>query len=124
MLKSIVALFMLSVLLVGTCSKSILVLNYVIQKDYFAKELCEKKSIPGNCCKGKCELYKEIKEDNKREGGSSPLVLPKNEISVFELSSFSCFFYCSAVIIFHPEVVSELPIGGHFDILRPPAFGV
>jgi hypothetical protein len=41
------------------------VLDYLINKDYIAKNLCVNKDKPKSCCKGKCHLVKQL---NKTSG--------------------------------------------------------
>jgi hypothetical protein len=48
-------------------SKLIIVLNYHVNKDYISKNLCVNRDEPDSCCHGKCELKKELDEDDKRQ---------------------------------------------------------
>jgi len=57
-------------------------LNYAINKNYIAKNLCVKKDIPNNTCNGKCHLKKQIKQNqdnNNPENTNLPNInLKKN----------------------------------------------
>ena len=65
-------------------SKSLIVIDFELNRDYFAKELCVKKDIPDNCCKGICQLQKELKqEDSNEHSGPSQIILK------FELTGLS-----------------------------------
>jgi len=35
-------------------------IEYALDKEYIAKNICIKKNIPGNCCQGKCYLNEQI----------------------------------------------------------------
>jgi len=37
-------------------------IEYAVDKEYIAKNLCIKKNIPGNCCQGKCYLINQLKK--------------------------------------------------------------
>lgn len=41
-------------------SKLVVIINYEIHKDYIAKNLCENRDKPKMCCKGKCQLKKQL----------------------------------------------------------------
>ena len=40
-------------------------IEYSIDKEYIAKNICIKKNIPGNCCQGKCYLLEQIKKNSE-----------------------------------------------------------
>lgn len=99
------------------------VLDYIINYDYIAKELCENKAKPQMHCNGKCHLMKELAkaaEEQKQESDrksaqqnaevlffeapfefafSSVITLPysKNETAYTNLYS-----HCNTVSFFHP----------------------
>lgn len=65
-------------------SKSLIVVDFELNRDYFAKELCVKKDIPDNCCKGICQLKKELKQEDSNEHS-----VPSQNILKFELTGLS-----------------------------------
>jgi len=56
--------------------KDLIMLNYLVHKSYYAKELCVKRSIKGNCCQGKCQVKKQLHNADEQEKKSN---LPTNE---------------------------------------------
>lgn len=69
------------VLLLQTFSRAAVVVNFYVNQDYIAKNLCENKNRPKlNCC-GKCQLNKKLNTEDKKEKelpdqkGPAPLVL-------------------------------------------------
>ncbi len=68
------------VILLDTCSKSVIVANFLLNQKQIAKELCVMKNIPGNHCNGKCHLKKELQKENQRENK-----IPENEFSKYEV---------------------------------------
>lgn len=61
-------------------------IDYAINKDYIAKNLCIKKDIPNNCCQGKCHLNKQIKkveETNKTKDNNTNKKIQSKEVNEF-----------------------------------------
>lgn len=53
-------------------NKAIVLLDYNMNKNYIAAELCEKRNIPKSCCQGKCFLKKQLqKEESPKNGQTS-----------------------------------------------------
>ncbi|MGZ4043471.1 MAG: hypothetical protein ACXVO9_09730 [Bacteroidia bacterium] len=48
-------------------SKTIIVINYERNKVYIAENLCVNRDEPESCCEGKCELKKQLDQDDKNE---------------------------------------------------------
>lgn len=72
-------------------SKLIIVVNYSLNKDYIAKNLCVKRDEPGNCCKGKCELKKNLDEAEKKESVPANPAKEKAEVLFFSAADKSNF---------------------------------
>ena len=70
---------MILVILLDTCSKSVIVVNFLLNQSQIASELCVMKNIPGNHCNGKCHLKKELQKESQRENK-----MPENEFSKYE----------------------------------------
>ncbi len=64
----ITSLFIQLMLVVHISAISTIQLNYVLNKSYFANELCEQKAVINSCCKGKCFVNKMIRKVNNEEG--------------------------------------------------------
>lgn len=41
------------------------VIDYLVNKDYIAKNLCINKDKPKSCCKGKCHMVKQLLKTNQ-----------------------------------------------------------
>jgi hypothetical protein len=50
-----------------TFSTCMVVLDYRINKDFIAKNLCENRNRPGMHCEGRCYLCKKVKAENKKD---------------------------------------------------------
>lgn len=70
-LKHLFVIIALTGILMQNFSKVIIFLNFQLNKEYIAKNLCIKKNERNNCCKGKCHLKKQLIEDDKKEKSSS-----------------------------------------------------
>lgn len=66
-MKFIISIFLLASLLTQNISKLIIVINYQVNKEYIAKNLCVNRDKPKSCCEGKCELKKQLDEEDKKE---------------------------------------------------------
>ena len=66
--------FVLLVAIVFTqSSKLIVYLNFKINQEYIAKELCENREIPKMNCNGKCYLAKKLQEQEQEEKENAPV---------------------------------------------------
>jgi hypothetical protein len=89
-----------------------------INQEYIAKNLCEQRQVKHNCCQGKCQLRKELKENEQRQSPASSQERQETVqlfCDVFEFPTVKTeaikvnyFFYSSPVCgrmtasIFHP----------------------
>ncbi|MBK9636745.1 MAG: hypothetical protein IPO63_02620 [Bacteroidetes bacterium] len=84
MQKLIFSFLLIMVFLIGSISRSILLLDYELRQDYFASVLCEKKEVPNNTCKGGCHLNKELKaqdEQERKQGSDSQVKFEMNSLA-------------------------------------------
>lgn len=75
------------------------VLDYIINYDYIAKELCENKAKPEMHCNGKCHLMKELAKASEGEKQQDK----KNVHQELEL------LFCEPVAAFEFAVVVTIP---------------
>lgn len=64
-----------------TFNKAIVLLDYNINKNFIAANLCENRNKPACCCKGKCFLKKQMQKDEGRNG--VPVSKDKFDVSLF-----------------------------------------
>lgn len=62
MKSGIVSSFLLIVLTAYLIIPVIPVIDYLLHKDYIAKNLCVNRNKPKSCCKGKCYMVKQLKK--------------------------------------------------------------
>jgi len=62
------------------------VIDYLINKDYIAKNLCINKDKPKSCCKGKCHMVKQLQKANPKSENDSKNT--SNRVQLKELNEF------------------------------------
>ena len=103
-------------------SKVIIYADFKINQDYIAKNLCVKKDIPDNSCKGSCHLKKQLDEEEKKE--EAPPVRNLKEVKEFQLfyqqrSPFEFINFLSIQSSSTPYQFTELNPPS-FSIFHPP----
>lgn len=66
-MKSIFAFILTLVFLLNIGGKVLIYVNFYINQDYIAENLCENKDKPVLQCNGKCQLAKELAKEEKKE---------------------------------------------------------
>lgn len=62
------------------------VVDYLINQDYIAKNLCVNKDVPKSCCKGKCHLVKQLNKTNNEPEKAAKNTNPR--VKVKEINDF------------------------------------
>ena len=61
---AISAILSVALACLGDC---VVVLSFSVNRSYIARNLCEKKDVPGNTCQGCCLLRKELQNEGRKE---------------------------------------------------------
>lgn len=67
MLKYPVTILLILLIGLQTFSKWCVILEYQLNKDYIAKNLCVNRAKPSCCCHGKCYLTKKMTSDESQQ---------------------------------------------------------
>lgn len=67
MKRNLFLFFLASIVAVQPMTKLFICINYGIHQDYIAKNVCEKRMVKNNKCKGKCHLRKQLKAADAEE---------------------------------------------------------
>lgn len=67
MIKYPVTILLILLIGVQTFSKWCLILEYQVNKDFIAKNLCVNRAKPSCCCHGKCYLNKKMASDESQQ---------------------------------------------------------
>ena len=78
-------------------NKGLIFLNFEVNEEYIARNLCVKKDIKNNTCKGKCHLKKQLKEAEKKDQ------LPSNTSK--DIEEFQIFCQLTLSIQFKPHLI-------------------
>ena len=80
-------------------TKMYIIVSFYIQRDYIAKNLCELKEVEDNCCRGKCQLEKNL---TLAERPVEYPVLPKSTIEIL------CYFYMADFLLVAPTKIKNI----------------
>ena len=72
-MKFIAATIFVLLILTQTCSKWLLLLDYTVNRDYIAKNLCENQNTPALNCKGNCQLMKKLAAEENHNNNTTPV---------------------------------------------------
>ncbi len=97
---------LVSVFLLQTFSKTIILTDYQINKDYIAKVLCVNKNKPKMHCNGKCHLKNELNKAEKKEKSPANPLNEKNEIQLFSQSGSTMNLF-NSVILTSNKLISD-----------------
>jgi hypothetical protein len=110
-------------ILLQSFSKVVIVLNYELNKDYIAQNLCVNRAQVEKKCQGKCHLAKKMKEDEQREKAPVNPIKEKAEITVYTTENSRTLFTPSITDITHytpflfPAYTAFYPM-----VFHPPSF--
>jgi hypothetical protein len=86
-MKFISTILLLAAMVAQMSSRFVVLLDFELNKDYIAKNLCENRDKPKSCCKGKCYLKKQLAKTDKEENVPSGKT-GKNKIEELFCNSF------------------------------------
>lgn len=113
-MKAFIAILLLFGMLLQTTAKLAILINFKINQDYIAKNLCIKKDEPDSCCKGSCQLKEDLEEEEKSENPEAlPNLKDKFELLPFTLTSKKDWFFASVIrkhhfIYIHKNYTTDL----------------
>lgn len=111
----------LSGILMQNFSKVYILLQFKINQNYIAKNLCVKKDLPNNCCKGSCHLEKQLEKEEKKESQSGNQLKEKFEIELFfQKSVYACLPINTIVDKLYTMYVFTVPEKMLHSIFHPP----
>ena len=111
-------------MLMQSFSRTVLVVEYQVNKNYIAAVLCENKARPQLHCNGKCHLQKELKAADGEEQKLPAPLKEKMEVVYFCQAIEPAFFFHIPTVseagnTFYQQISGRLPV---FGIFHPPRF--
>lgn len=122
-MKAFVAIFLLAGIILQTSAKLAIIINFEANREYIAKNLCEKKDEPDSCCKGSCQLNKSLEEEEKQESSIPGTdIKEKFETLTCTLTDKDQLFIYGTTIDFVEYYRLKKPIKRSNSIFHPPNF--
>jgi len=120
-MKALTAILLLAGILLQTSAKLAIIINFEANREYIAKNLCEKKDEPDSCCKGSCQLNKSLEQEEENE---QPVpgaeIKEKFETLNCTLSDKDQFFIYETQITFVDYYRLTKPVAISNSIFHPP----
>jgi hypothetical protein len=122
-LKKFVVFVMLMAVVLQGVNRWAIYIQFQLNREYIAKNLCVKKEVKNNCCQGSCQLSKRLGEqdDPKQNTGSTSSKQQHEQILYLDALQTIAFEYQlnkGQKSIFH--YASNLPVGSKTSPFHPP----
>jgi hypothetical protein len=121
MLKNFTIIFILFAFIAQTFNRALIVLDYYVHTAAFAKH-CENKSKPAMHCNGKCQMRKQIKNEEKKDQ-QNPERKSENKNEVISSKSFFISYSYSPQQLkkcYNDRFIISLSIPQPSGIFHPP----
>lgn len=117
----------LFVILVGTgiifqsFSKLIILANFQLNKEYISKNLCVKKAVKNNDCKGQCHLKKQLQKEERSEHFPANSLKAIKEVQIICQNFIPFRFHSGLILVTNFAPLNNLLILPHpFSVFHPP----
>lgn len=105
------------------CSiRTVIVLSFLMQRDYISKNLCENRDKPQLHCNGSCCLKKELKKQEKNEQQLPALVKGETDVYFFREAAPALFTLSGKPVLHHSPYLLKLFPAFPDAVFRPPSF--
>jgi len=110
--------FLLLSILLGSLSKTWVYSHYRWNFEFYSKVLCVNKDKPKSDCHGKCQLKKEMNQQDQKENAT----LPKESLSDLYFNNAQTPFalYTMSEIVWQIQPIPTLLMGLTLSIFQPP----
>jgi hypothetical protein len=124
-MKAFVAILLLAGIILQTTAKLAIIINFEANREYIAKNLCEKKDEPDSCCKGSCQLNKSLEEEEKQESSVPGAdIKEKFETLTCTLNDKDQLFIYETTISYVEYYRLKKPVKLSNSVFHPPNFTV
>jgi hypothetical protein len=117
--KYLFVIFAVSGILLQNINKIIVLLEFEMNQEYIAKNLCVEKDVEDNCCQGSCHLKEKLEEEDKKDKDSGNTKENKEVQIFFQNDSAFSFFY-PVITKSYSDFLSKNIISFAFSIYHPP----
>lgn len=121
-LRIVFTIFLASLFLVQSFTRTFVYFSYELNKDYIAEVLCINKDKKEMQCEGKCHLKKQLKKEEKKESTPAGSSKTKLEITLFNKKVDVFQFFSTQKQ--YPEIFFPTTLLSGFcgAVFHPPAF--
>jgi hypothetical protein len=119
-LKIVIPIFIALCFVFQSASKLVIVLKFNANKEYIAKNLCVNRNKPKSCCEGKCELKKQLEENDKKTTQSSNTIKDKYEKDELYQSNLKIGLFSNEQKSVKITLASVISNGSKLKIFHPP----
>ncbi len=81
-------------MLLQSFSKIVIWIEFKMNQEFIAKNLCVQKEVEDNCCQGSCHLKEKMEEDDKNQDAQNSNVKTLKEIQLFHENSICLLLHC------------------------------
>jgi hypothetical protein len=111
---------MVTGVLIQSITKTIVMINYSLNKDYISKNLCEKRKVKNNKCNGSCHLKLKLKQSDDSGAKEPPSLKDKSEQVLYCNFSFVKLRAVKYTQYIFPVPVLHFPQPTHLPVFHPP----
>jgi hypothetical protein len=119
-MKFFFSVFLITVVLLGTLSRSVVLLGYELNKDFISTVLCVNKNKPSMKCNGQCHLRNEMKKEEKRERSPAGAMNSGSELVLFIQHDVFNFHLEAGTNLHRFSYLLTLPTQHFFSEFHPP----
>ncbi len=121
-MKSTLTILLASLFLLQSFTRTFIVVNYQLNKDYISNVLCENKAKREMHCEGKCHLKKELQKEEEKESTPSGSSKEKFEVTLFNTINATRIVFSESNLktVFHysETKTDNIPV----QVFHPPGF--
>lgn len=119
-MKTTLTISLAFIFLLQSFTRTFIIINYEVNKDYISNVLCENKEKKAMHCEGKCHLKKELDKEEKSENTPTGSSKEKFEITLFNENIQEFFIHTVNNVIHSVVYIAILPQNCSIAIFHPP----
>ena len=121
-LKPLIVILLMTGMLAQTFSRLFIIIDYQLNKDYLAANLCENRDKPQMHCNGKCCMMKKMKQEEKNDQENPERKMEnKFEIIAYQATNYLLTPGCTIITrTKYPVIRESISPNFHYTIFHPP----
>ncbi len=119
-LKILLVSLLCIILIIQPLNNLLIVLNYMVNKDFVATVLCINRDIPENDCEGRCQVTEQFKEQEDKKKEQSGIMSNKSDVTLYLPMSFANQYPPVNEENYHVTYKNKKPTTPPSSIFHPP----